>query len=138
MVVPYSVSEMYALVDDVENYPEFLPWCKASHILERNDDEVQATLELSAGGFQKSFTTHNLLQKNKMIEIRLIHGPFKHLEGFWRFDEVPQNKSQVSLDLEFEFSNHLLSLAFMPFFHPAINSLVEAFSERAVAVYGKR
>jgi len=134
-VVPYTPSQMFFLVDDIERYPEFLPWCKASQILERTDDEVKATLTLAKGGIEKSFTTLNRNQKNKMIEVRLISGPFKHLEGFWLFQNIGDNMCKVKLDLEFELANNLISFAIGPIFQQIANSLVEAFCERAKAVY---
>lgn len=138
IVVPYTAAEMYQLVNDVEKYAEFLPWCKESSVLKRETDEIHAQLVLSGGGFQKSFTTCNRLQPDKMIEIRLVDGPFKQLEGFWRFEKLEDIQSRVSLNLEFEFSNKLLSLAFGPVFHQVMHSLVDAFCKRAEAVYGKR
>jgi ribosome-associated toxin RatA of RatAB toxin-antitoxin module len=136
-LVPYTVSQMYDLVNHIETYPEFLPWCKASHILSRNDDEVRARLVLAHGGLEKSFETCNRLQINKMIEIRLLNGPFRSLEGFWRFEQgADANTCRVSLDLEFEFSSKLIGLMLGPIFNPAVNTLVEAFSKRAIAVYG--
>ncbi len=138
IVVPYRPAEMYQLVNDVEKYSEFLPWCTESRILQQDADEVHAMLVLSGGGFQKSFTTCNRLQQNKMIEIRLVDGPFRHLEGFWRFETVAKNKCRVVLDLEFEFSNKLLALAFGPIFHQVVTTLIDAFHKRAIEVYGKR
>jgi ribosome-associated toxin RatA of RatAB toxin-antitoxin module len=93
-------------------------------------------LTLAGGGFQKTFTTCNRLQINKMIEIRLVDGPFHRLEGFWKFDQQGTG-CQVTLDLSFEFTNKLLALAFGPVFHQVASSLVEAFSKRADQVYGK-
>jgi ribosome-associated toxin RatA of RatAB toxin-antitoxin module len=132
--VPYTPAQMYALVDNIEAYAEFLPWCKESRVLKRNEDEVQATLVLAGGGFQKSFTTCNRLQKDKMIEIRLLDGPFRQLEGFWRFDAEGEH-CQITLDLEFEFSSKLLALAFGPVFNQVANSLMDAFCKRAQHVY---
>lgn len=129
---------MYALVNDVESYPQFLPWCRSTRVLSRNEDEVRATIELARGGIQKSFTTCNRLQKDKMIEIRLVEGPFHHLEGFWRFDALDEKASRVSLDLDFDFSSRILSLAFGPVFGQIANTLVDSFQKRAVQVYGKR
>lgn len=135
--VPYSVAQMYQLVDTVEKYPEFLPWCKGCDVLHRDEDEVHARLILSGGGFQKSFTTCNRLQENKMIEIKLLDGPFQQLEGFWKFDLLEEQGCKVTLDLEFEFSNKLLALAFGPVFHQVATTLVDAFSKRAHQLYGK-
>ncbi len=136
-LIPYGVDKMYALVDDIPSYPAFLPWCRAAHEISRGEDEVQASLELSRGGIQKTFTTRNRLQKNKMIEMRLVEGPFKHLEGFWRFDPLDENACKVSLDIEFEFSNRLLSMTFGPVFAQITNSLIDAFTKRAHELYGR-
>ena len=137
-LVLYSAAEMYALVEDIEAYPRFLPWCRSTQILSRNEDEVRATIEMVKGGVHKSFTTCNRMQNHKMIDIRLLEGPFKRLEGYWRFEPLRANASKVSLDMEFEFSNHLLRMAIEPVFKQIANSLVDAFCKRAVDVYGKR
>lgn len=137
-LVPYLPAEMFALVDDVPSYPQFLPWCKNARVLSRDEDEVRAALDLSRGGFEKSFTTCNRLQKNKMIEMRLVEGPFRHLEGFWRFEPVGDSACKVSLDLDFEFSNKLVGMAFGPIFNQIANTLVDSFCKRAHDVFGKR
>jgi ribosome-associated toxin RatA of RatAB toxin-antitoxin module len=135
--VPYSASDMFGLVDDVEQYKNFLPWCKESQVLHRTDNEVRASLTLAAKGLQKSFTTCNRLQKNKMIEITLINGPFRQLDGFWLFHEAEEKSSVIQFDLEFEFSNKFLGLAFSPVFHQVANTLIDAFAKRAEQLYGK-
>ncbi|HRX60667.1 MAG TPA: type II toxin-antitoxin system RatA family toxin [Candidatus Competibacter sp.] len=137
-LVLYSAAEMYALVGDIEAYPRFLPWCRSSRVLSSNDDEVRATIEMVKGGIHKSFTTCNRMQRHKMIDIRLLEGPFKRLEGYWRFEPLRADASKVSLDMEFEFANHLLRMAVEPVFKQIANSLVDAFCKRAVDLYGKR
>lgn len=137
-LVPYTPREMFALVDDVGAYPQFLPWCKNARVLSRDEDEVRASLDLARGGFEKSFTTCNRLQKNKMIEMRLVEGPFRHLDGFWRFDPIGGQGCKVSLDLDFEFSNKIVGMAFGPVFNQIANTLVDSFCKRAVDVFGKR
>ncbi len=134
-IVPYTTSQMYQLVNAIENYPLFLPWCKTSKILSQNEDEIKASLLLARGGLEKSFTTCNRLQKDKMIEIRLLDGPFQHLEGFWQFETIDES-CLVTLNLEFEFAGKLLSLAFGPVFNQVANSLVDAFVKRAHTLYG--
>lgn len=136
LIVSYSAAQMFALVNNVNEYSQFLPYCKSSKILSQTADEIRATLILAGGGFQKSFSTCNRLQPDKMIEIKLLDGPFRHLEGYWRFETLGQG-CKVSLDLEFEFSSKLLALAFGPVFNQVANTLVEAFSKRAEAIYGK-
>jgi len=137
-LVPYSAAEMYALVDDIKAYPQFLPWCRSATEWSRGEDEVKASIELHRGGVHKTFTTLNRLQRDKMIEVRLVEGPFHHLEGFWRFESLSPATSRVSLDLEYEFSSHLLRLAIGPVFSQIANTLMDAFCERAVGLYGKR
>lgn len=137
-LVPYSPAQMFALVDGIEVYPEFLPWCRATQVLSRTDDEVRATIALSKGGVEKAFTTCNRNQKNKMIEMRLVEGPFKRLEGFWRFDALGDEGCKVSFDLEFEFASRMLDMVVGPVFSQIANSLVDSFHRRAVEVYGKR
>ncbi len=136
-LVPYSAEQMYALVDDIEGYPAFLPWCRSAKEWSRNEDEVRATIEMQRGPVHKTFTTHNRLQKDKMIEMRLVEGPFEHLEGFWRFTELDRGATRVALDLEYEFSSTLLKLAIGPVFAQIANSLVDAFCRRATELYGK-
>lgn len=135
-VVPFTPQQMYDLVNEVENYPDFLPWCSATTVHYRDEDEAQASIVVSAKGYSKSFTTHNRLQKNKMIEIRLVDGPFSHLEGFWRFDPVEENQCRISFDLEFEFATRLLSSLIGPLFGQISDAMVDAFCERAESVYG--
>jgi ribosome-associated toxin RatA of RatAB toxin-antitoxin module len=137
-LVPYHPAEMFALVDGIEDYPAFLPWCRKARVLSRSGDEVRAELEMARGGFEKSFTTRNRLQQNKMIEIRLVEGPFRHLDGYWRFEAIGDSACKVSLDLDFEFSNRLVGLAMGPLFTQIANTLVDSFCKRAADVYGKR
>lgn len=137
-LVPYTPAQMYALVADIEAYPTFLPWCKNSQVLYRDDDQVKATLYLAKRGLDLSFTTWNRLQKDKMIEVRLMQGPFRHLQGFWRFEPLQASACRVSLDLEFELASRILRLTITPIFNQIANSLVDAFANRARQVYGKR
>ena len=131
----FSCEQMYGLVDDIENYHAFLPYFSSGVVHHRDADEVQATLEITAGGMSKSFTTRNRLQANKMIELRLVEGPFSHLEGFWRFDPTAEG-SKISFDLEFEFSGKMLSMLLGPVFEQVTEKMVDAFCERAEALYG--
>ncbi|AWN75454.1 type II toxin-antitoxin system RatA family toxin [Legionella anisa] len=134
--VNYTCEQMYSLVNEVERYAEFLPYCTESLVHHRDEDEVQATLVIGAAGMSKSFTTRNRLQINKMIEIRLVDGPFSHLEGFWRFDEVDEGCT-VSFDLEFEFAGRMFSMLLGPVFEQVTDKMVDSFCERAKAIYGE-
>lgn len=135
-LVPYSAAQMYQLVDGISLYPQFLPWCRTAVEHQRDADQVKASLEIAKGAVNKKFTTLNRLQHNKTIEMRLIDGPFQHLHGFWRFDELKAGACKVSLDLNFEFSNKIMSLMVGPVFNQVANTLVDSFVERARKVYG--
>jgi len=135
-LVSHTAAEMFALVDDVSNYSKFLPWCGGSEEISRNDDEVSATVVIAHSGLNKAFTTKNRLQKHKMIEMSLIDGPFKHLHGFWRFESLADDACKVSLDLEYEFSNRLISMVVGPVFSQIANTLVDSFCQRAEVIYG--
>lgn len=135
-IVAYSPSQMFELVNKIEDYPHFVPWCKSTEVLSRDTDEIKAKLNFARGALHKSFTTSNRLQENKIIEIRLLDGPFQQLEGFWRFEEIPEG-CHISLDLEFEFANKLMGVMFTPMFHPIANALVDVFCQRAVTVYSQ-
>jgi len=126
---------MFALVDDIKAYPEFLPWCQSTTEHSRTADEVNATIDIAYRGFQKSFTTCNRNQAETIIFMRLVEGPFKRLEGFWRFDELGEDGCKISLELEYDFSNRLVAMAFGPVFSQIVNSLVDAFCLRATELY---
>lgn len=135
-LVPYSSEQMYKLVEDVSSYHTFLPWCSASEELQREDNVIVGSVTIAKGAVNKKFTTRNHLQKNKMIEIALVDGPFKHLHGFWRFDELKADACKVSLDLEYEFSSRLLGMVVGPVFNQVANAMVDSFVKEAKSVYG--
>lgn len=135
-LVVHTAAQMYDLVNDVEKYPEFLPWCSDSQILEQDEDTIHASVTVAGAGLHKTFTTLNRLQKHKMIEIRLVDGPFHHLEGFWLFEPLEEGGSSITVDMEFEFSGSLLDFAFGPIFHQVSSSMVDAFCQRADSLYG--
>ncbi len=128
---------MYQLVDDIEHYDQFLPWCSGTTVISRDEDEVRARISISKAGFNKSFATCNRLQRNKMIEMRLLEGPFKHLEGYWRFDVLADDACKVTLDLQFEFSSKIIGATFGPIFGQIASGMMDAFMKRAKQVYGK-
>lgn len=137
-LVMYSAAEMYNLVNDIESYPQFLPWCRSTQVVICGADELRASIEMVKGAVHKTFTTSNRMQKHKMIDIRLLEGPFQRLEGYWRFEALRADACKVSLDLEFEFSNVVLRKLIEPVFKQIANSLVDAFCKRAVELYGQR
>lgn len=138
-LVHYSPAEMYQLVNNVVDYPVFLPWCRSSKLISETETEMTASIEIAKGVLNKTFTTHNVLHKDKRIELQLVNGPFKKLSGFWQFDALKtDNACKVNLDLEFEFDSAMMSIAAKPIFTQIANSLVDAFCKRAVEVYGER
>ncbi len=137
-LVPYSAREMFVLVDDVESYPEFLPWCKSSEILERTDQVVQATLELQKGAMSNKFTTRNARNEFGSIDITLVGGPFRHLDGGWVFADLGEQGSKVALNLDFEFESMLVDMMFGTFFEETCNSMVDSFTKRAAQIFGAR
>lgn len=134
-LVPYSVSQMYALAADVESYPDFLPWCSGAHIDSRDGEIVAATLELRKGGLRKQFSTRNRLRENESIDIELVGGPFSHLSGGWRFEPLGDSGSKVSLDLDFAFKSRSSDFLFGAYLEDSCNSLVDAFTRRAREIY---
>jgi ribosome-associated toxin RatA of RatAB toxin-antitoxin module len=129
---------MFVLVDDVEAYPEFLPWCNDTEVHNRTDDTVDATLELHKGSLSNHFTTRNTRREFEAIELELIGGPFRQLQGGWKFTEIGEEGCKVTLELEFEFENKLIDMMFGAFFEDTCNSLVDAFTKRAQVVFGAR
>jgi ribosome-associated toxin RatA of RatAB toxin-antitoxin module len=115
-----------------------LPWCHGARILNRDIDEVRARIEFAVGGMTRSFTTRNRHQINKMIEMHLVDGPFSRLNGFWRFDPLGEEGSKIALFLEYDFSNRVLGMVVGPIFGQIANTLVDAFQQRAVEIYGPR
>ena len=135
-LVKFSAHQMYDIVEDVESYPKFLPWCEGSRILSRNDNIVEAELQIAKGGFRKTFATRNILDAGGKISISLINGPFSYLEGVWNFMPLREDASKITLDLEFEMSGKFVSMAFGAVFHQICNTMVSSFTQRAKQVYG--
>ena len=129
---------MFRLVDDVPAYTEFLPWCGSAIVHSRSADAVTASLEVVKGPVSKSFTTRNRLDHFRRIDIELLDGPFRELEGHWAFDPHGDSGCRVSFDIHFEFANPLFEMVFGPVFEETCRSLVDAFCERAEKVYGRR
>ena len=138
MLVEYPAETMYSLVDDVARYPEFLPWCGGAEILSRDDQTVHAALQINYKGIKQRFSTRNRAQAPKLIEITLIEGPFRHLDGRWRFTPLGSEACKVEFALHYEFSSRLLDKLVGPVFNYIANSFVDAFNKRAESLYGKR
>jgi ribosome-associated toxin RatA of RatAB toxin-antitoxin module len=134
--VPYTAAQMFDLVNDVEAYPQFLHWCRGARIEGRGGDTIEAVLDIGISGIHKSFRTRNSLEAPNAIEIELISGPFRHLDGKWSFEDLEDGGSQVSLLLEFEVVASPLSMIFSTVFEELARSQMNAFVERARVLYG--
>jgi ribosome-associated toxin RatA of RatAB toxin-antitoxin module len=135
-LVKFSAQQMFDLVNDIEAYPKFLPWCGGSRIIKREADIVEAELVIAKGGFNKSFSTRNKIDGGRSMTIALLDGPFSSMEGVWNFMPLREDASKISLDLEFEMSGKLASLAFGAVFNQICNTMVSSFTARAKEVYG--
>ena len=136
-IVPYSAHQMFELVADIPSYPKFLPWCGGARILSTQGDEVIASVDIAYSGVHRTFSTRNLLQRDKMMEIQLLEGPFSYLQGFWQFKALDEQSCKISLDLEFDVANRIVGLALTPVFSNIANQLVDRFHRRATELYGK-
>ena len=135
VIEPYSIEQMFALVNDIERYPEFVPDCIATGIIRKQDNVVAAFIEVEKFGFKKSFTTLNQINEPNSIDLTLLEGPFKHLSGKWQFTILSDNQSKISFSLDFEFQNKLLDMTFTPMFKDVMINMVKAFSNRARQIY---
>jgi ribosome-associated toxin RatA of RatAB toxin-antitoxin module len=138
MLVEYPAESMFSLVHDVERYPEFLPWCGGAEILSRDEQTVHAALLINYKGIKQRFSTRNRVEMPNLIEITLIEGPFRHLDGRWRFTPLGTQACKVEFALHYEFVNRLLEKLIGPVFTYIANSFIDAFVKRAEALYGKR
>lgn len=136
ILVRYSAQQMYELVNDVESYREFLPGCVGGKVLEFDGRTMVASVDISKAGISKTFTTRNQVVPGKSIELRLENGPFKHLHGNWKFTELAEDACKVEFELDFEFANSLVGMAFGRVFRELVTSMVSAFTSRAKEVYG--
>jgi ribosome-associated toxin RatA of RatAB toxin-antitoxin module len=134
-LVPFSPAQMYALVADVESYARFLPWCQRATVHEQDEEHMKASLVVAKGPLRKSFTTINHLTPNEGIDIELVEGPFRRLNGQWRFEELGDAGCKVSFNLRFEFTSRLLSATLGPLFNEIAGTMVHAFARRANDVY---
>lgn len=134
-LVLHTAEEMFDLINDVERYPEFLPWCASTEIISRTDDELVATLFLSKGGLKYNFTTRNQLNRPVSMTLELEEGPFSRLSGVWDFKPLSDEACKVSLSLQFEFSGKIASMAMSKVFNQVATTMVDAFVTRADQVY---
>jgi len=135
-IVPYSPQQMFALVNAINDYPQFLNWCSGASILNQYEEQITASVEINKGGLRQTFITKNTLHAFDLIEMELLDGPFKTLSGQWRFEALGENAAKVGLELQFSFKSRLMDIALSPIFTQIANSQLDAFVARAKQVYG--
>ena len=130
-IVECSARQVYDLVEDIESYPEFLPWCMAAHVRERAAGRTVATLEVGMPGVRQSFTTENTNVPGKSIDLRLLEGPFRRLEGHWKFAALGPAATRIEFAIVYEFADRILARALDPLFEQMASTMVNAFTRRA-------
>lgn len=130
-LVNRSPAELFALINDIESYPQFLPWCTHARVLSRSPTEIVATIGVRQGALHGEFTTRNTLEPDSRIDMSLVSGPFRTLEGEWRLAPIDPEGCRVELSMRFAFSHRVTALLFEAKFAATIGSLVDAFVARA-------
>ncbi len=134
-LVAHSAASMYALVEDIESYPQFLPWCSDAVVTVRDGTRTVATMHINFHGIREQFTTENANEPGRMITMRLVSGPFRRLRGHWRFTPLAEDACKVEFRLEYEISSRLLGRVLGPVFHHICNSFMDAFVQRAEQIH---
>ena len=128
---------MFALVEDIERYPEFVPWIASAQKLESTDEQVTGRLSMERGGLRETFTTRNFLKRPHEMLMTLVDGPFKIFEGRWTFEPLGERGVKVGLTIRFEFANAMLGMLLSRSFEKNCGEMIDAFVARARDVYGK-
>jgi ribosome-associated toxin RatA of RatAB toxin-antitoxin module len=136
VLLAYSAEQMFALVDNIEDYPKFLPWCGATEVRKREGNKVVAMLTINYHGVKQTFSTENVNTPPTSIDMVLLEGPFKHLTGTWSFKPLREDACKIEFELNYEFSSKVLEQLIGPVFNMIANSFVDSFCKRAEAVYG--
>jgi ribosome-associated toxin RatA of RatAB toxin-antitoxin module len=139
----YSPREMYELVTAVDTYPEFLPWCASSQVVQEHEDGVTARIQLAYKGVHHAFTTRNQHVRDEAVTVTLVDGPFSSLDGTWLFHKLGRpgfddQACKIEFDLRYAFASVALETVVSPVFDRIADSFVDAFVQRAEAVYGPR
>jgi ribosome-associated toxin RatA of RatAB toxin-antitoxin module len=135
-IVPYTPQQMFELVNNIDDYSQFLNWCDSSAILNQSDNQITASVEINKGGINQTFSTLNTLTPYKSIAMELVDGPFDELSGEWRFEALGDNAAKIHLNLQFKFKSMLIDMALSPVFKNIANSQLDSFVERAKYIYG--
>ena len=130
-IVEHAAREMFDLVEGIESYPKFLPWCLDATVHERSAAGTRATLTVGLRGLRQSFTTHNENHPGEAISMRLVRGPFRHFSAAWRFTPLSPQASRIEFSLEYEFASRALAKLLEPLFEHIADTMVDAFTRRA-------
>ncbi|HEX6691122.1 MAG TPA: type II toxin-antitoxin system RatA family toxin [Burkholderiales bacterium] len=136
-ILEHSAGDVYRLVEDIEAYPQFLPWCLAARVHGRSAGATRATLTVGMPGLRQSFTTQNENHPGESIDMKLVEGPFKTFTAGWRFTPLSPRACRIDFTLRYEFSSRALARLLEPLFDSIANSMVDAFTRRAAEVYGR-
>ncbi len=137
VLLAFSAEQMFALVEKVEDYPAFLPWCGGVEVKQRSPEKLVATIAIAYNGIKQSFTTENQNTAPTHMQMKLVEGPFSMLDGQWHFKPLREDACKVEFELHYEFSSKVLEKLIGPVFTIIANSFVESFCKRAEEVYGK-
>ena len=138
VLIEHSAQQMFDLVDRVEDYPQFLPWCSRTELKFRDAHKTAATLHINYLSVKSHFTTENQKETPFLMNIRLVDGPFRRLEGVWRFRPLAENACKIEFQLAYEFSSRMFEKVIGPGFSNIANTFVDAFVKRAAQVYGAK
>lgn len=134
VLIECPAAQMFELVDAVEDYPKFLPWCGGSEVIERTPEKTVAQVHIHYRGVKSQFSTENTKVFPTLMEMKLIDGPFSHLEGTWRFKPLGDQACKVEFCLHYEFSSKLLEKVVGPVFNHIANTFIEAFVQQAQSI----
>ena len=126
-----NVSLIFDLINNVDRYSSFLPWCSNSSILSNSSSEMTAEIEIAGKPITWKFKTKNNYKVNEIIRIKLVDGPFKNLEGYWKFNSIDDHNTSVSLFLEYEFNSKIIELSLKPIFAGIMSSILDSFISEA-------
>jgi len=136
-IVEHDAAAMYALVEDIEAYPRFLPWCREARVRERTPQRTVATLAVGLKGLRYRLTTQNANRPGEAIDLQLLEGPFRHFAAHWRFSALGPRAARIEFAMEYQFAGALVSRALGPLFETIADTMVDAFNRRADAIYGQ-
>ena len=136
IVLPYSPAQVYAIVNNVADYPKFVSWCEEAKVISESHYEMFASITVTKAGIHQTFKTRNRLSEGKRIEMFLLEGPFKKLDGIWDFQETEEGGCLVHLEVEFEASNSLLHATIGPLFSGFSKVMLKSLNKRAQELYG--